>query len=67
MGLSYTDEGPVAQALLTYSESGDPSSEHYTDQTHLFSTKKWRPILYKMEDIKKDIQSRKVITGERAF
>jgi len=64
MGLSYTDAGPVAEALLTYSESGDPSSVHYTDQTELFSAKKWRPILYNSEAINRDRKSVKVITGE---
>ncbi|MCP4413190.1 MAG: acylase [Gammaproteobacteria bacterium] len=64
MGLSYTDAGPVAEALLTYGESGDPSSVHYNDQTELFSAKKWRPIHYNIEAIKKDAKSIKVITGE---
>jgi len=63
LSLSYTDDGPVAEAFLTYSESGDPSSEHYTDQTKLFSQKQWRPILYKMDDIKKDAKSSMLLTG----
>ncbi len=67
MGLSYTDDGPVAQALLTYSQSGNPASESYTDQTQLFSNKQWRPILYKMKDIKADIKSKKILTGNRSL
>ncbi|WP_372338367.1 penicillin acylase family protein, partial [Corallococcus llansteffanensis] len=35
-----------AQQVLTYSESGDPKSPHYADQTLLFSKKQWRPILF---------------------
>jgi len=57
MSLSYTDEGPYAEAFLTYSQSGDPDSPHYADQTKLFSKKQWRPILFKEQDIKASVQS----------
>lgn len=63
LSLSYTDDGPVAEAFLTYGESGDPSSEYYNDQTSLFAKKQWRPILFKREDILKDAKSRVVLTG----
>ncbi|GMU07873.1 acylase [Corallococcus caeni] len=46
MALQFTDAGPNANAVLTYSQSGDPKSPHYADQTLLFSQKKWRPILF---------------------
>lgn len=65
LSLSYTDNGPVAEAFLTYSESGDPSSEHYTDQTKLFSEKQWRPVLFETEDINKDVKSSVVLTEPR--
>ena len=45
MALEYTAQGPRAQAFLTYSQSGDPASPLYYDQTELFSAKKWRRIL----------------------
>jgi acyl-homoserine-lactone acylase len=32
---------PNARTILTYSESTDPTSPHYADQTALFSKKKW--------------------------
>ncbi|MEV3861286.1 penicillin acylase family protein [Streptomyces sp. NPDC050095] len=32
---------PVARTLLTYSQSSNPDSPHYSDQTRLFSRKKW--------------------------
>jgi acyl-homoserine-lactone acylase len=66
MSLSYTDDGPIAEALLTYSESGDPSSEHYTDQTKLFSAKHWRPVLFNREDITKDTKTKLLLTGKRS-
>ena len=65
LSLSYTDNGPVAEAFLTYSESGDPSSVHYADQTKLFSKKQWRPILFKVEDIDKDAQSSIVLSQDK--
>ena len=30
MALEFTDDGPRAMALLTYSQSGDPDSPHFT-------------------------------------
>ena len=46
MALEFTASGPRAKAFLTYSESGDPASPHYSDQTELFAKKQWRPVLW---------------------
>ena len=54
MALEYTDRGPRAQAFLTYSQSGDPESPFFYDQTMLFSAKRWRPILFEEAAIKAD-------------
>jgi acyl-homoserine-lactone acylase len=35
------DNCPDAQTLLTYSQSTDPTSPYYSDQTKLFSQGKW--------------------------
>ena len=35
------DSCPQAATLLTYSESGNPTSPHYADQTMLFSRRQW--------------------------
>lgn len=51
MALEFTDDGPVADAILSYSQSGDPQSPHFTDQTRLFERKQWRPIHYRESDI----------------
>ncbi len=37
------DACPDAQTILTYSESTNPSSPYYDDQTMLFSNKQWMP------------------------
>ncbi len=62
MALEYTDDGPRANALLTYGQSGDPESEHFTDQTELFQRKEWRPVLFRQEDIEEQTIRRYEVT-----
>ena len=66
MALEYTDSGPRAVAILTYSESGDPTSPHFYDQTELYSMKKWRKVLFSEKDIASDptLKTKKVM-GKR--
>ncbi len=64
-GLSYTDNGPEAEAFLSYGQSGDPTSTHYNDQMKLFSKKQWRPMLFHQEEIDKDIKESFILTGPR--
>lgn len=54
MALEFTASGPQAEALLTYGQSGDPSSPKAVDQTKLFSQKKWRPIYYNINEVNKN-------------
>jgi acyl-homoserine-lactone acylase len=54
MALEFTEQGPNARALLTYSESSDPASPYYRDQTELFARKQWRAIRFTEEDILAD-------------
>ena len=54
MTLAYTDEGPEAQAILSYSQSGDPDSEYFSDQTALYRDKMWRDILFEPTDIARE-------------
>ncbi len=37
----FDSNGPQAQAFLTYSQSSNPASPHYADQTERFSKKEW--------------------------
>ena len=39
--VTFGDSGPQAQAILTYSQSTDPASPHFADQTRLFSRGEW--------------------------
>ncbi|KUM73239.1 penicillin acylase family protein [Streptomyces curacoi] len=42
---------PVARTLLTYSQSSNPGSPHYRDQTRLFSQEKWVKFRFCEKDI----------------
>lgn len=54
MVMEFGEEGPVARAITTYSQSSDPASPHFADQTRMFSQKQMRPVLFKAEDIDAD-------------
>jgi acyl-homoserine-lactone acylase len=41
MAAEMTPYGPSTRTILTYSESANPTSPHYSDQTVLFSHKQW--------------------------
>ncbi|RPE37753.1 penicillin amidase [Streptomyces sp. Ag109_O5-1] len=42
---------PVARTLLTYSQSSNPNSPHYSDQTPLFSGEKWGTARFCEKDV----------------
>lgn len=46
MWTQFTDKGPVGRSIMTYSQSNNPNSPNYSDQTRLFSQKKSKPILF---------------------
>ncbi|MEU1289724.1 penicillin acylase family protein [Kitasatospora sp. NPDC005856] len=41
MATELTDRGPRTRTLLTYGESADPTSAHFTDQTRAYARKQW--------------------------
>ncbi|MFD0273246.1 penicillin acylase family protein [Kitasatospora sp. NPDC127111] len=41
MATELTPRGPRTRTLLTYGQSANPASPHYTDQTRLFARKAW--------------------------
>src|SRR6185503_13073255 len=58
MVVGFTDAGPVARALLTYSASSDPRSPAFTDQTEMYARKEWRTIRFTAADIAADPELR---------
>ncbi len=65
MAVELTAQGPRAQAILTYSQSGDPGSEHYLDQTRLFSQKRLRPVLFDEAAIAEDVVREYTVRSNR--
>ena len=63
MTLGYNDQGPVAEALLSYSQSGNPTSPYFSDQTHLYQTKQWRPVLFSSDAIADNTVSSRTISS----
>jgi acyl-homoserine-lactone acylase len=57
---------PFGESVLSYSQSGNPRSPHYADQTRLFSRGEWLPMRFTEKQIKADPNyTRKVVTGRR--
>ncbi|MFD3959778.1 MULTISPECIES: acylase [Streptomyces] len=56
---------PVARTLLTYSQSSNPNSPHYSDQTRLFSDGRWVTSRFCEKDIARSPQLRVVRVHER--
>lgn len=65
LALGFDDDGPVAEALLTYSQSGNPDSPHFSDQTDLYRSKQWRPALFERAAVEADAQSRLELIAPR--
>jgi acyl-homoserine-lactone acylase len=61
MALNFTEEGPEAQAILSYSQSGDPESPHFSDQTQLYTDERWRSIHFKTADIEQHSISKRIL------
>ncbi|MEM7688183.1 MAG: penicillin acylase family protein [Pseudomonadota bacterium] len=49
--VGFDDEGPVADAILSYSQSTNPASPHYADQTRNYAAKKWHRLPFTDEEI----------------
>jgi acyl-homoserine-lactone acylase len=57
---------PSGSAVLSYSQSENPLSPFFADQTRLFSQEQWLPMRFTEADIKADPAfSRRVVTGRR--
>jgi acyl-homoserine-lactone acylase len=54
------------EAILSYSQSANPRSPHYADQTRLYSQKRWLPMRFTERQIRSDPEyERTVVTGRR--
>jgi acyl-homoserine-lactone acylase len=61
MTVEFTDKGPISQGILTYSESTNPASPHWSDQTRLYSAKGWDDLRFTEEAVEAGTVNRKTI------
>jgi acyl-homoserine-lactone acylase len=54
MAMQFTDDGPEARAVMVYSQSENPESPHFADQTAIYAEERMRPVLFREEDILAD-------------
>ncbi|MDQ3936054.1 MAG: penicillin acylase family protein [Actinomycetota bacterium] len=54
MAVQFGSRGPAGRAILTYSQSENPDSPHFDDQTRLYSQKRWLPMRFSERSIRKD-------------
>jgi acyl-homoserine-lactone acylase len=54
LAMRFGDAGPEARAILTYSQSEDPSSPHFSDQSRLYVEQRLRPVRFSEQDIAAD-------------
>lgn len=55
-GLEFTDQGPVAYGLTSYSQSTDPDSQYFNDQALRYSEKDARRLFFAEEDIQANLE-----------
>jgi acyl-homoserine-lactone acylase len=54
MAVSFTPSGPVGRSVLAYSQSSNPASPYFADQTSMFSAKQWVDMRFTEADIASD-------------
>lgn len=52
--VTFDASGPVARGILTYSQSTDPTSAHFADQTALYATGRFAPLPFSAAQIAAD-------------
>ncbi|PAV27422.1 hypothetical protein CF392_00460 [Tamilnaduibacter salinus] len=64
MTVEYTEEGPSAEALLTYSQSNNADGRgFFKDQTELYSKKTWRSVPFTAEAIAREAVEEKTVSS----
>lgn len=63
--VSFTDKGPEARGLLTFSQSSEAASVHASDQTRAFAAGQLAVLPFTEAQIKADPEYREVVISER--
>lgn len=51
LALQFDATGPKAERFLSYGQSHDPESPHFTDQTEQFARQQWQPMRFTEQEI----------------
>ncbi|MEV3815644.1 penicillin acylase family protein, partial [Aeromonas salmonicida] len=51
LALQFDAAGPKAERFLSYGQSHDPESQHFTDQTEQFARQQWQPMRFTEQEI----------------
>jgi acyl-homoserine-lactone acylase len=55
LAVEFTDS-PTARAVLAYSQSSDPASRHYADQSEVFARGDLRPVWFSEKEIEANLE-----------
>jgi acyl-homoserine-lactone acylase len=63
--VTWNDDGsPSARAILTYSQSPEPDSEYYADQTKIYSRSEWIEMPFTDEQVEATLVRRETLVME---
>lgn len=65
MAVEVTGSGPVGSTIMAYSQSSDPTSPYFADQTRLYSAKRWVPIRWTNAAIEEATVERRTLVQTR--
>ena len=60
MAIELTEDGPRARSIAAYSQSKDPDSPFFADQTRLYSEEGFKTVRFTEEDIRNDPEYREL-------
>ncbi len=63
--MRWVDDWPDVRAIVTYSQSTDPDSPHFSDMTQVFSDQGWVAFPFQMGDIQHDLVEHKFLKEQR--
>ena len=63
-GVEFTDDGPEAWGLLSYSQSSNSSSPRFGDQTQRYSDKDYRRLWFTEQEINNNLETEYTVTSQ---
>ncbi|MBW1882795.1 MAG: penicillin acylase family protein [Deltaproteobacteria bacterium] len=66
LAVEFSEAGPRARGILSYSLSANPSSPHFADQTRMFSRKEWLELPFHEADVEAAALRKYRVRGPRS-